>query len=79
VLEAARSAGVELVHAESLRPHYARTLDCWANNLAGNEALAIAMVGADTYRTYLKYLTDCATFFRSGECNVYQFKFRQCI
>ncbi len=77
IIEFARAASLELVHAESLRPHYARTLDCWAENLRSNEPAALAMVGAKIYQTYIKYLTDCAHWFRSGECNVYQFKLRK--
>jgi len=76
VVESARTGGFELIHAESLRPHYARTLDCWAANLSSRETDAIALVGDATYRTYIKYLTSCADFFRSGEINVYQFKLR---
>ena len=76
VLEFARNGGFELEHAESLRPHYARTLDCWAANLAAKEAEAVRIAGADVFRTYMKYLTSCANFFRSGEINVYQFKLR---
>lgn len=76
VLEAAREGGFELAHAESLRLHYARTLDCWAANLTGNEGAALELVGEKIYRMYIKYLTNCASFFRSGEVNVYQFKLR---
>jgi cyclopropane-fatty-acyl-phospholipid synthase len=76
VWEAARGAGFEVAHIEGLRHHYARTLECWAGNLTANEDRALAMVGAETYRTYAKYLDGCASFFRSGECNVYQYKLR---
>ena len=76
VVESARAGGFELAHAESLRPHYARTLDCWAANLQAARDPAVAMVGEGTYNTYVKYLTGCAAYFRSGECNVYQFKLR---
>jgi cyclopropane mycolic acid synthase MmaA2 len=76
VVEMARAGGFELAHAESLRLHYARTLDCWAENLRANQARATEVGGEDTYKTYMKYLIDCAKFFRSGECNVYQFRLR---
>jgi cyclopropane-fatty-acyl-phospholipid synthase len=76
VIEYARNGGFEPVHVESLRPHYARTLDCWADNLRANQARAIELAGEKTYKNYIKYLTDCAAFFRSGECNVHQFKLR---
>jgi cyclopropane-fatty-acyl-phospholipid synthase len=76
VLEAARFADLEAVHIESLRPHYARTLEHWAQNLVRNAECANAIVGEETYQTYLKYLTGCASYFRGGECDIYQFKFR---
>lgn len=76
VIEFARNANFEIEHVESLRPHYARTLDCWAANLQGNKNRAVAVAGEDNFKTYMKYLTQCAAFFRSGECNVHQFKFR---
>lgn len=76
VIEFARNGGFELTHVESLRLHYARTLDCWASNLAAAEAKAVAIAGEETFRTYMKYLTSCATYFRSGEINVYQFTLR---
>jgi cyclopropane-fatty-acyl-phospholipid synthase len=61
---------------ESLRLHYARTLDCWAVNLKANEARAVEIAGEKVFKNYIKYLTDCASFFRSGECNIHQFKLR---
>lgn len=76
VIEFARAGSFEPVHVESLRPHYARTLDEWAKNLEKNKGRAVEVAGEDTYRTYMKYLTSCAAFFRSGECNVHQFKLR---
>jgi cyclopropane-fatty-acyl-phospholipid synthase len=76
VVSSARKGGFELVHAESLRPHYARTLDCWAANLRRNRERAVAVAGEARYDAYMKYLTGCADLFRRGETNVYQFKLR---
>jgi cyclopropane-fatty-acyl-phospholipid synthase len=76
VIEFARNANFEPEHVESLRPHYARTLDCWASNLTENRERAIEVAGEGNFKTYMKYLTDCAAFFRSGEVNVHQFKLR---
>ena len=76
VFEMARAGGFELVHLESLRLHYARTLDCWAENLTKNQTKAVEVAGEETYKTYMKYLVDCAKFFRSGEVNVYQYRLR---
>jgi cyclopropane-fatty-acyl-phospholipid synthase len=74
VVEAARDGGFELVRVTGLRPHYARTLDCWAANLTANRDRAVELAGEDVFKTYMKYLTSCAAFFRSGEVNVHQFK-----
>jgi cyclopropane-fatty-acyl-phospholipid synthase len=76
VLAAARDGGFEAVHVESLRPHYERTLRCWADNLTRNMTRAVELVGPKMYRTYQRYLTGCADYFRSGECSVCQFKLR---
>jgi cyclopropane-fatty-acyl-phospholipid synthase len=76
VMAAARTGGFEVVHVESLRPHYARTLESWAANLQRNHDAAVAAAGEETYSVYMKYLTGCAALFRSGECNVHQFKLR---
>ena len=76
VIASARTAGFEVVHVESLRPHYAITLDHWAANLKANHDRAVAVASEETYATYMKYLTGCADLFRSGECNLHQFKFR---
>ena len=76
VIEFARTANFEPEHVESLRPHYARTLDCWAANLERNKDRAVQVAGNETFKTYMKYLTQCAAFFRSGEVNVHQFKLR---
>jgi len=76
VIECARASGFETVHVESLRLHYAKTLDCWAENLRANQARAIEIAGERIYKDYIKYLTGCAAYFRSGESNLHQFKFR---
>ena len=74
VVGCARRGGFEVVHVESLRPHYARTLDCWAGKMEGNTGRAVELAGEKLYETWMKYLTTCAQYFRSGEFNVYQFR-----
>jgi cyclopropane-fatty-acyl-phospholipid synthase len=76
VIELARTGGFEPVHMESFRPHYARTLDCWAANLEAQRSRAIEIAGERIYRDYMKYLTSCATWFRRGEVNLHQFTLR---
>ena len=71
-----RTHGFETVHVESLRLHYARTLETWSANLAAKEAEAVRITNAQTYAMYQQYLTGCARYFRSGEINIHQFKMR---
>jgi cyclopropane-fatty-acyl-phospholipid synthase len=56
-----------------LRPHYARTLDTWADNLAANRDRAITVQSEEVYERYMRYLTGCADFFRRGITEVAQF------
>jgi cyclopropane-fatty-acyl-phospholipid synthase len=76
VIEFARKGGFEPVHMESLRPHYARTLDCWTERLRARQARAVEIAGEKIYHMYIRYLTECAAYFRSGECNLHQFTLR---
>jgi cyclopropane-fatty-acyl-phospholipid synthase len=76
VLAGSRSGDFELVHAESLRPHYATTIRHWLTNLEENRERAVAERDEATYTTFVKYLRGCADYFESGEINVYQFLLR---
>ncbi len=69
----ATEAGFRVVHTESLRLHYARTLDCWAEELERQRAAAIELTSEEVYVRYQKYLTGCAHFFRKGNIDVMQF------
>lgn len=69
----AREAGFDVSHVESLRLHYARTLDCWAEALENAKAEAIALTSEQVFDIYMKYLTGCAHFFRRGNIDVMQF------
>jgi len=71
--ELADGAGFTLERVHLLQPHYARTLDMWADNLAANRDQAIAITSEDIYDRYMKYLTGCADFFRRGITNIGQF------
>jgi cyclopropane-fatty-acyl-phospholipid synthase len=66
-------SGFTLTRTHLLQPHYARTLDMWAQNLESNKAEAIAITSDEVYARYMKYLTGCADFFRRGITNVGQF------
>jgi cyclopropane-fatty-acyl-phospholipid synthase len=69
----AEQSGFTLERTHLLRPHYARTLDMWAQNLAEHRAEATAITSPEVYDRYMKYLTGCADFFRRGITNVGQF------
>ncbi len=66
-------AGFTLTRRQSLQPHYARTLDIWAENLAAKKDEAIAIQSEEVYERYMKYLTGCADGFRVGYIDVNQF------
>jgi cyclopropane-fatty-acyl-phospholipid synthase len=71
--ELAAGSGFTLERTHLLQPHYARTLDMWATNLAANREQAIAITSVEVYDRYMHYLTGCADFFRRGITNVGQF------
>ena len=71
--ELADGAGFTLERVHLLQPHYARTLDMWADNLSASRDRAIAITSEEIYDRYMKYLTGCADFFRRGITNIGQF------
>lgn len=72
----ARAAGFDVYHVQSLQLHYARTLDCWAEQLAGARKQALELTSQAVYDRYHKYLTGCADQFRKGTIDVRQFCMR---
>jgi cyclopropane-fatty-acyl-phospholipid synthase len=75
VVGPAREAGLELLHAESLRPHYVRTIEAWLTNLRANQEAAVMATSRELYEKFLIYLAGVARYCRSGETNLYQFVF----
>jgi cyclopropane-fatty-acyl-phospholipid synthase len=73
VEEHAVKAGFRVERVQSLRPHYARTLETWATALDAREDEAIAIQSAEVYDRYMRYLTGCAELFRDGYTDVCQF------
>ena len=62
-----------MTRTQSLQPHYARTLDTWAEALQAHEDEAIAVQSREVYDRYMRYLTGCANGFRAGNIDVNQF------
>ena len=73
VEEHSTKAGFTLTRVQSLQPHYARTLDLWAEALEAHRDEAIAVQSEEVYERYMKYLTGCAKGFRVGYIDVDQF------
>ena len=73
VAERSAKASFTLTRRQSLQPHYARTLDLWAQALEAHKDEAIAIQPEEVYERYMKYLTGCAEAFRIGYIDVNQF------
>jgi cyclopropane-fatty-acyl-phospholipid synthase len=70
-------AGWEVVDAENLRLHYARTCRHWVERLRARADEARAIVGERIYRTWLLYLTCSAVAFETGSIGLYQVLMRK--
>lgn len=62
----------EVCDVQSLREHYALTLDHWVRRLEKEHRRAADLVGETTYRVWQLYLAASAYRFRKGRLNVYQ-------
>ncbi len=71
--ERSAKAGFTVTRRQSLQPHYAKTLDLWAQALEAHRDEAIAIQSDEVYERYMKYLTGCAGAFRTGYIDVNQF------
>ncbi|WP_455920894.1 C17 cyclopropane fatty acid synthase CfaB [Pseudomonas putida] len=65
-------AGFEVVDVESLRLHYAKTLDHWSKRLEANLEKAAAMVPEQALRIWRLYLAGCSYAFAHGWINIHQ-------
>jgi cyclopropane-fatty-acyl-phospholipid synthase len=72
VIEAAEAVGFETRDVESLREHYARTLDEWVSRLERNRTRALAIVGEQAFRVWRLYMTAAERGFANGDLNVLQ-------
>ena len=65
-------AGLEIVDVESLRLHYARTLEFWSERLEERLEQAKRMVPERALRIWRLYLAGCAYGFRHNWINLHQ-------
>lgn len=72
VIEGMVREGLEVVDAEALREHYAKTLWCWLDGLEVNEKAARAEVGEEKYRVWRIYLAGSAHAFDRGWLSLWQ-------
>ncbi|MEV0297574.1 class I SAM-dependent methyltransferase [Nocardia sp. NPDC050710] len=69
----AEDAGFTITQVQTLGPHYATTLDHWADALHKHRDRAIEITGPGVYDAYIRYLTGCADHTRRGHIDVMQF------
>ncbi|MDD1016201.1 C17 cyclopropane fatty acid synthase CfaB [Pseudomonas rubra] len=65
-------AGLEIVDVESLRLHYARTLEHWSNRLEAQLDKAGKLVPEKALRIWRLYLAGCSYAFAKGWINLHQ-------
>jgi cyclopropane-fatty-acyl-phospholipid synthase len=70
-LQSAKECGWEIVDVDCWRPHYAKTLRCWAANLDQQLGPATTIVGK-RIKIWQIYLRFCAQGFENGSSSVYQ-------
>ena len=62
----------EVTDVESLRPHYAKTLEHWSDRLEARVSDAVKLVDPKTLRVWRIYMIGCAYGFAQGWMNIYQ-------
>jgi cyclopropane-fatty-acyl-phospholipid synthase len=72
VLQVTADEGLEMLDTENLRPHYARTLWAWSDNLESRLAHAREVVSDKVLRAYRLYLAGCAMCFERGWIALHQ-------
>ncbi|MGH9047798.1 MAG: class I SAM-dependent methyltransferase [Acidimicrobiales bacterium] len=72
VVLAMERAGFEVRDVESLREHYALTLQAWVHNLRAHWEKAVALVGLRRARVWLLYMAASANGFVDGGISIHQ-------
>ncbi|MDO5499901.1 MAG: class I SAM-dependent methyltransferase [Propionibacteriaceae bacterium] len=71
IIAEAQDAGLEVMHAENLRPHYALTLAAWCRNLVEHWDECVAEVGEGTARVWGLYLAGSRVGFERNETELH--------
>src|SRR5438093_7390957 len=72
VVEGLAGEGLELIDAEALREHYARTLWHWVDRLEAHAEAARREVGEEKFRVWRIYLAGSAHAFDRGWLSIFQ-------
>jgi cyclopropane-fatty-acyl-phospholipid synthase len=72
VIQGLATEGLELIDAEALREHYARTLWHWLDRLESNADAARKEVGEERFRVWRIYLAGSAHAFDRGWLSIFQ-------
>lgn len=72
IIKEAQDAGLEVMHEENLRRHYALTVGDWSRNLVEHWDEAVADVGVGTARVWGLYMAGCRLGFERNEIQLHQ-------
>ena len=72
IITEAQDAGLEVLHEENLRPHYALTLRDWSANLVEHWEKAVAEVGMGTARVWGLYMAGSRLGFERNVVQLHQ-------
>jgi cyclopropane-fatty-acyl-phospholipid synthase len=72
IITEAQDAGLEVLHEENLRPHYAKTLRDWCANLVEHWDEAVAEVGLGTARVWGLYMAGSRLGFERNVVQLHQ-------
>lgn len=72
IIKEAQDVGLEVMHEENLRLHYALTLAGWSRNLAENWDACVAEVGEGTARVWGLYMAGSRLGFERNQIQLHQ-------
>ena len=71
IITEAQNVGLEVMHAENFRLHYAKTLAGWCHNLVENWDECVAEVGEGTARVWGLYMAGSRLGFERNEIQLH--------